>query len=162
MQYTHLQMVLVKSYFQTILGELLHHMKLEIFLDTNVILRIFQPRSLSVYSLLPRQPITPLVDPVLVLLRNVLCVSSHFRILNLQSFSLVFPSVPKLLTYNRSQVILQIFFWKQNIFLCYFPNKWSEKELPTNKRNTAKVFFLNSYGFPVLQKTAFRINKVLQ
>lgn len=46
-------------------------------------------------------PIAPFVDPVLVLLRNVLCVSSDFRILNLQNFFLVFPSVPKLLIYNR-------------------------------------------------------------
>lgn len=42
--------VLVKSYFQTTLGALLHHLKLEIFLHTSVILHIFQPPSLSVYS----------------------------------------------------------------------------------------------------------------
>lgn len=47
---------LVKSYFQTTLGALLHHLKLEIFLHTSVILHIFQPPSLSVYSLLPPQP----------------------------------------------------------------------------------------------------------
>lgn len=50
-------------------------------------------------------PITPSVDPVLVLIRNVICFSSDFRILNLQIFFLVFPSVPKLLIYNRSEVI---------------------------------------------------------
>jgi len=40
---------------------------------------------------------TPLVDPVLVLARNVLCVSSDFRVLNLQNVFLVFSSAPKLL-----------------------------------------------------------------
>lgn len=56
MQCTHLQLLLVNNYVLTILGELLQHMKLKIFLHTNVILHIFLLPFSSVQSLLPRQP----------------------------------------------------------------------------------------------------------
>lgn len=78
-------------------------------------------------------PISPLVDPVLVPLRNILCITSKFRIL--AEFFHLFLSY-WLMTGLRWSY--GIFFQKQNTFFHYFLKKRSEKYLRTPKLNIAK------------------------